>query len=410
MNLMESVRIALRGLVANKMRAALTMLGIIIGVTAVITLLAVGQGVQAMVTESIQSMGTNLLTVRSGRFGGAGSGSAQLTYEDALAIDDPMNAPSVAQVAPVLSGNFSVIYEDSDVTTSVNGTTANYPAIRNLEIAQGRWISEEEVEGRDRVAVLGPNVAEELFGSANVPLGETIKIDRISFEVVGVTQVKGGSGMGGSDDDAVFIPVTAAMYRLVQDRTVSGDYIISTAFVQAVSEEAMDAATAEIENVLRERHRIDPEEEDDFSVFNQADLAETFGEITGILTLFLGSIASISLLVGGIGIMNIMLVSVTERTREIGIRKAVGAKRRDILLQFLVESMILSLVGGAVGVLLGIAGSQAVSALSPDLRGVVTMEAILLAVGFSAAVGLFFGIYPSTRAAGLNPIDALRYE
>jgi putative ABC transport system permease protein len=410
MNLMESVRIALRGLVANKMRAALTMLGIIIGVTAVITLLAVGQGVQAMVTESIQSMGTNLLTVRSGRLGGVGSGSAQLTYEDALAIDDPMNAPSVAEVAPVLSGNFSVTYEDSDVTTSVNGTTANYPAIRNLEIAQGRWISEEEVEGRDRVAVLGPNVAEELFGSANVPLGETIKIDRISFEVVGVTQVKGGSGMGGSEDDTVFIPVTAAMYRLVQDRTISGDYIISTAFVQAVSEEAMDAATAEIENVLRERHRIGPEEEDDFSVFNQADLVETFGEITGILTLFLGSIASISLLVGGIGIMNIMLVSVTERTREIGIRKAVGAKRRDILLQFLVESMILSLVGGAVGVLLGIAGSQAVSALSPDLRGVVTMEAILLAVGFSAAVGLFFGIYPSTRAAGLNPIDALRYE
>jgi putative ABC transport system permease protein len=408
MNLMESLRIALRGLAANKMRAGLTMLGIVIGVTAVITLMSVGRGVQESVTNSIKSMGTNMLSVMAGRFG-SGGGRATLTYEDALAMEDPLNCPSVAQVAPIIQGTFTVTYEGNDLSTTVQGTTAAYPSIRNLEMAQGKWLTDEDVEGRDRVCVLGPNVAEELFGSTTAGVGEKIKINRISFEVVGISVEKGGAGMGGSEDDAVFVPVTTAMYKLVRDRDMSGDYVISMVYAQATDEETMDAATAQIEALLNKRHGTDPADEL-YMVMNQADMVETLEETTGTLTLLLGSIAGISLLVGGIGIMNIMLVSVTERTREIGIRKAVGAKRRDILLQFLVESLILSLAGGVLGILFGFVGSRAVSAFNESLQGVVATDALILAVGFSAAVGLFFGIYPSMRAGNLNPIEALRYE
>ncbi len=411
MNLMESVRIAMRGLAANKMRAALTMLGIIIGVAAVISLLAAGQGVQAMVTESIQDVGSNLLFVQPGALeAGHRSRPPALTYGDAQAIADPLNVPSVAAAAPMLGSSFSVTYGNKDTTTSVQGVDESYLTIRNFEIAEGRWISVQDVESRARVCVLGPDTVEDLFGDDAFPVGQTVKVNRIPFKVIGVTVEKGAAGMTGSEDDVVFIPITTAMYRLIQSRNVSGEYLVSVVFAQAVSEEAMDAATMEIEDLLRARHDIAFRDDDDFTVINQADLVAIFGEITGVLTLFLGAIAAISLLVGGIGIMNIMLVSVTERTREIGIRKAVGAKRRDILLQFLVESIILSLVGGAVGILFGFAGAQGISSLSEDLNAMVTPDAILLAVGFSAAVGLFFGIYPAMRAASLNPIDALRYE
>jgi putative ABC transport system permease protein len=259
------------------------------------------------------------------------------------------------------------------------------------------------------VAVLGQSVVERLFPDGDYPLGQTVKINAVPFRVIGVMEEKGGSGFG-DQDDMVFIPLTTAQARLFTDRTISGEYRVSVIYAAAISEEQMDAAAEQMSEVLRERHNIAYRADDDFTIISQSDIISIFGEITGVLTIFLGSIAAISLLVGGIGIMNIMLVSVTERTREIGLRKAVGAKRRDILLQFLIEAIVLSMIGGLVGLGLGIVGGQVVSRLADELAVVVTPQSILLAIGFSAAVGLFFGIYPATRAARLNPIDALRYE
>jgi putative ABC transport system permease protein len=419
MNMAESIRIAMRGLSANKLRAALTMLGIIIGVGAVITLLSVGQGVEQLITEQLQSAGSNLLFVipvnindEQNTAGPPGTQSFEpsLTTGDLAAINDPFNAPDVTATAPEVNTVASVGYQRNTVNLQISGVTPEYEQVRNARVAEGSFISDQDMLGRARVAVLGVEAMERLFEPGEYPIGRTIKINRIPFQVVGIMEERGG-GSFGSEDNLIYVPMTTSHERLQpRFRNAQGEPLLSVIYAQVFTEDRMDAARVQIEEVLRERHNIQFRDDDDFTVINQADLIQIFGEITGVLTIFLGAIAAISLLVGGIGIMNIMLVSVTERTREIGIRKAVGARRRDILVQFLIEAIVLSLIGGFVGIALGWSGALAISNLQDDLTAVVTVQSVVLATGFSAAVGLFFGIYPATRAASLNPIDALRYE
>ena len=416
MQIWESVRIALRALAVNKMRAILTMLGIIIGVGAVIALLSVGKGFEQYITQQFESLGTNLLFVFPGNMnqnaGGGSSARVQrfqpLTMGDAKALADPFLVPDVAAVAPEYQRSGTAVHGKKERSITISGVTPEMESARNFKPVLGEFVASEQVNGRSRVAVIGAGVAENLFDASDYPIGQTVKLNDVPFKVIGVLEKKGGGGMG-SQDDIALIPLSTAQTRLFSADTVRGDLTVSDINVQVVSQDKMDAVAERITQVLRERHRISFKDDDDFTVISQADMIQVFGQFTAVFTTVLGAIAGISLLVGGIGIMNIMLVSVTERTREIGIRKAVGAKRRDILLQFLVEAMALSMLGGFVGIGLGYVAS-AVLAQVAQLPAVVTPDAVLLATSFSAAVGLFFGIYPATRAARLNPIDALRYE
>jgi putative ABC transport system permease protein len=411
MNFTESVRIAIRALLANKLRAILTMLGIIIGVGAVITLMSAGKGVERLVQESFQGLGSNLLFVFPGSLDGTSSARRpEMTMGDYRAIGDPFLVPDAIGVAPELSSRADVVNGKRDIRTDISGVTPDFLTVRNKVVAEGLFLSDADINGRSRVAVLGSKAYEQLFEEGAYPIGQTIRINRIPFRVIGVMEEVGGSSFAGMDS-TIYVPLTTAQTRLYPSyRSRKGDPLLSSIYVQVADESLMDQTSDQIAEVLRQRHNITFRDDDDFTIIKQTDIVSIFGDITGVLTIFLGSIAAISLLVGGIGIMNIMLVSVTERTREIGIRKAVGAKKRDIRAQFLVEAIVLSLIGGFLGIVLGMVGAKAVSTLAERLTTVVTWDIILLATGFSAAVGLFFGIYPANRAAGLNPIDALRYE
>jgi putative ABC transport system permease protein len=414
MNLGESLWISLRALAANKMRALLTMLGIIIGVGAVIALMSVGEGVESFVTGQFQGLGSNLVFVVPGSLEENTDRKprpANLTYKDALAIADPLAVQDVLAVVPEVSRTRLVVHGKKETYTIISGVTPEYEAVRSFFAEEGEFITEDAMHSRSRVAVLGRSLAERLFPDGGYPIGQEVRIGNIPFRVVGVMEEKGRSAFN-DQGDVIFVPLTTALSRLFPYRDKHGDYRVSIAYVQVADdqEETLDAVMVQIEELLRQRHRIVFADDDDFSVFSQADVVSIAQDVTQVLTVFLGAIAAISLLVGGIGIMNIMLVSVTERTREIGIRKAVGAKRRDILLQFLIEAMVLSLFGGFIGIGLGFLGSQVVASLTENITPVISPHNVLLATGFAAAVGLFFGIYPATRAAALNPIDALRYE
>ena len=406
MNLTESLLTAIDSITAHKLRSMLTMLGVIIGVAAVIALMAIGNGVSASITGQISSIGTNLVSI-SPDFENSG-GYAPLSLEDVEALSNPLNAPAVSQVAASVQGNQEVVFDGTSVQTTVSGITANYFAVNNLEEFQvGDGITRNDVDTKARVAVLGAGITGDLFDGEN-PIGKEVKINGVNYEVVGVLAEQGQT-LGGNPDDSVYLPVSTAQTRLYPDRTRTGQHAVSSIAVQAASEEQAGAAVTQVTAILRERHGLAAGDEDDFSVFSQTSLLETANTVTATLTAFLGAIAAISLLVGGIGIMNIMLVSVTERTREIGIRKAIGALKRDILVQFLLESMLVSLLGGFLGITLGWLIAQLAGA-ALDLSTVVDMSTVLLAAGFAAAVGLVFGIYPAWRAAGLRPIEALRYE
>jgi putative ABC transport system permease protein len=408
MNTWENFRIALRGLQANKLRAALTMLGIMIGVAAVIILLSIGDGVTRFVAEQFMGLGTNLVFVLPQD--DPDRRESSLSARDAEMLADVAVVPRAAAVAPVVMNSDELQYEGVVYATAVTATSPEYGPMRGYEVASGRFFDETDYLGRSRVVVLGQATVDGLFPADVDPLQATIKIRGINFEVIGILEEQGG-GAFGSQDDLALVPLSTAQERLYNTRSsTTGQALVDMILIQAVSSDDVEDVLIDASNALRQTHNITFRDEDDFLVLTQQDFLNAFGAVTGVLTLFLGAIASISLLVGGIGIMNIMLVSVTERTREIGLRKAVGARKRDILGQFLTEAVVLSVLGGLLGILLGWAGAIIVQLAVPQLDTSLTPNSVLLAVGFSIAVGLFFGIYPASRAAALHPIEALRFE
>ena len=400
----ESFLMAWASLIANKLRSILTMLGIIIGVAAVIALVSIGNGVKQDIQDSISSLGSNLLMVMPGAPRTPGvrpTAGSQKTLKvsdyEAIAKLDGVKAAS-----PYTAGSYVAIYQSKNWTTSVSGVNYNFQDVNNWNMEEGRFISEKNVQNRERIAVVGQTVVKNLFAGED-PVGKEIRVQNIPFRVIGVLESKGNGTMGNDQDDAIFIPYTTAMER------VEGVDYLRMVYVVAKDESGIDRLQSDIENLLRVRHGIKDPELDNFNIQNMKSIMDTMEQTTGTLTLFLGAVAAISLVVGGIGIMNIMLVSVTERTREIGIRKALGATYNVIVTQFLIEAVVISLMGGIIGIALGIGASHLIGTLS-GLSTVISIPTLILSFGFSMAIGLVFGIYPARKAAKLNPIDALHYE
>jgi len=415
MKFIEFFTMAIRSLLANKLRSALTMLGMIIGVGAVITLMSAGAGLQNMITSSFEELGTNLIMVQPANPDAPGIAAmapgyatASITLDDAEAIG---RIRSVMGVAPTNENFVKITAGDESTTTAIQGSTPAYQQAYAYTIASGQFISDVNIARRDMVVVLGSDVAEDLFGSDD-PIGQQVKIKKKRFTIIGVMEPKGTGVFGFSLDEVIVTPITTYQARLFSQKTPSGEDAVQSIVVQLASAEVTDEVTEEIETILRKRHRIDADEDDDFAVVSMEQMLGTFETITLALTVFLGLIGGISLLVGSIGIMNIMLVSVTERTREIGLRKAIGAKRRDILFQFLLEAAMLSLVGGAIGLTGAWLVAQGISLIDLGgftIKAVVSPLVVIVAVLVSVFIGLVSGIYPAMRAARLNPIDALHY-
>ena len=392
---------------ANKVRSGLTMLGIVIGISSVIAMVAIGQGAQSSIQSSINSLGSNLILVTPGVQRGPGTqvsggqGSAQsLTQADADAIINDVT--SVNAVSPELSGRYQVIAKGTNTNTTVVGSTLNYPIVRNLQIDQGTFITDQNNKNLSKVAVIGPSVRDDLFTAGSDPIGQTIRIKGIEFKIIGMTVAKGGSGFS-NQDNMIFIPLAVAQKFLV------GNDYVTTISISAQDASSMTTVQQQITDLLLTRHNIKDSASADFTVLNQADIVATASSVTQTFTILLGAVAGISLLVGGIGIMNMMLTTVTERTREIGLRKAIGAKGKDINIQFLVEAVMLTFTGGIIGVILGWIISYVIAYFGL-LQTSVSMGSILLAFGVSALIGIVFGYYPASRASKLNPIEALRYE
>lgn len=392
---------------ANKVRSGLTMLGIVIGISSVIAMTAIGTGAQNSISASIQSIGSNLVIVSPGAQRGpgfqvsAGRGSAKsLTLEDSKAIGS--NVSSIQGVAPEVSGRYQVTAKGTNTNTTVDGVTPDYPTVRNVEISEGSFITDDNVSSGAKVAVIGPSARDDLFGADAEAIGSTIRIKSVQFKVIGITTAKGGTGFN-SPDDMIFIPITTAQQYF------SGDQYVSSISVSANSADTTAQVQADVTALLLDRHHISDATLADFSTLNQADIIATASSVTSTFTTLLAAVAGISLLVGGIGIMNMMLTTVTERTKEIGLRKAIGAKKKDINLQFLIEAVMLTFIGGVAGVVLGWVIAFAVTYFG-ILQAQVSVSSVLLAFGVSAAIGIIFGYYPASRAANLNPIEALRYE
>ena len=409
MNVFQALIEALESLTSNKLRSALTILGIVIGVAAVIAMLAIGRGAQDSITGSIQGIGTNLIFVSPGGASKDVRNPRPLTMADAQAIADKLAAPHVAAVAPILSGNFTASFNGEETSMSVTGVTQDYASVANDSVTEGTFITQEMVLGRASVALIATDTAQTLFGRKDGLVDNVVRINNQPFRIVGVLKSKGGGGFG-SADNRILVPLTAFQSRFPHRGTPDS---VSAIEVEASSSDSISTASEEISQILRIRHRT-AVGLDDFTIFTQDQILSATSSILGVLTIFLGGIAAISLLVGGIGIMNIMLVSVTERTREIGLRKAIGARKVDILLQFLTESVVLSLFGGITGIglawviatIVGLVAAANNAAITPRIE----TSAILLATLFSMGVGLVFGLYPANRAANLQPVEALRYE
>jgi putative ABC transport system permease protein len=404
-NFTESIRVSLRALKANKLRSALTMLGMIIGVAAVIAMVGIGNGATAQITSQIQGLGSNLLTISPGQSnsGGVKGGAGSLTTLTIADLAKIQVGEAIKAVAPYTDNDYQVVYGSGNTLTQISGTNESYQVIKNVTIASGRFITKEDVDRNARVAVIGPTVVTNLMGDPNASIiGKTIKIKGVPFQVIGVTTSTGSTGFM-SSDNMILAPITTVQERLVGRKT------LRSIFVSAASADEMQTAQDEITLDMRKAHKIKDGQADDFTVQNQADVLASMQGVTQTLTMLLGGIAGISLLVGGIGIMNIMLVSVTERTREIGIRKALGAKNNDILLQFLIEAIVLSVLGGGIGIVLGSAGSTLIGTVL-KMSTSISLSSVLVAFGFSAAIGIIFGVFPARKAASMDPIDALRFE
>ncbi len=407
MNIIDILHETYSALTANKVRSGLTVLGIVIGISSVIAMLAIGQGAQNSIQASIQSIGSNLIIIQPGAQQGpgmmvsSGRGSAKsLKLSDIDALNK--NLTSISSLAAEVSGRYQITARGQNTNTQVVGTTPSYQTVRNLQVAEGNFFSDPNVTSGSKVAVIGPTVRDDLFGEGVNAIGQTIRIKQVNFKVIGLTQTKGGSGFG-SQDDMIFIPLSTAQ------RYLSGDEYVTSISVAAESADVTSAVQQQITDILLLEHHIKNSALADFSTLNQADMIATVSSVTNIFKILLGSVAGISLVVGGIGIMNMMLTTVTERTREIGLRKAIGAKRRDISLQFLIEAVALTFSGGVIGVILGWLVSYGITYFGV-LQASVSLFSVLLAFGVSTIIGIVFGYYPARRAAGLNPIDALRYE